>query len=90
MKKNHLPKNAAFHHEKLKVLTNSNNPDEHAGYGSLRVFVKVNGCAYTKTSARREHSFLLKQGLIDERWEVIKWGNGFAVAPATNLCPNEE
>ena len=90
MKKSHLPKNAAFRHEKLNVRTNSNNPDELAGYGSLRVFVKVNGCAYTKTSAKREHSFLLKQGIIDDRWRVIKWGNGFAVAPITNLSHNEE
>jgi len=90
MKIDYLPKNAAFRHVQFKVKTKSNIPNEPAGYGSLRVLVKVNGCAYTETSAKRERSFLLKQGIIDEHWRVIKWGNGFAIAPFTNLTLDKE
>jgi len=80
-----IPKGAELLHVQFTVRTASNKADEQAGYGSLRVFVRKNGAPYTAAKAKTELTFLLNQGIIDEYWQVIPWGNGFAVAPITNI-----
>jgi hypothetical protein len=84
MSENNMPKGAQFRHVQLPVKTKSNIPNEQGGYGSLRVFVRTNGEPYTAVMAKRVRSFLVNQKIIDEKWGVIKWGNGFAVAPIKN------
>ncbi len=89
--KSHIvPKGSQLHQEKFPVKTKSNLSNEHASYGSLRVFVRTNGAPFTSPKAKAERTFLINQGVIDDTWEVIPWGTGFAVAPITNLLKDEE
>ena len=83
MLEKHLPKNAELHHEKFTVTTDSNIPNEQSGCGSLRVFVRIDGSPFTKPNADGKRTFLINQKIIDERWTVIPWGDGFAIAPIT-------
>ncbi len=82
-----FPKGAELRKEIFSVKTAT--PDDKAKYGSLRVLVRVNGTPYTEKMAKAERTFLINQGYIDESWEVIPWGNGFALAPITYTTSEE-
>lgn len=81
-----MPKGASLLQVKFPVKTNDTIPNEQAIYGSLRVLVKKNGAPYTEMKAKGERTFLINQKIIDESWEVIRWGDGYAIAPITKIA----